>query len=765
VIPRLEIVILAALVAGRAAGRAGGEDVSPQPVAQRPEPADVMRWHGEGRQPRINVFSAQDSRRPLLGVHVYFDPAIKDLLPRLGDVFDFITQDDHRPWVTEALEAAHLPWVELFHNPIPVGRWDRGGWNRTARMGDRLWQIQQTHPYCLGFNTGSEPHFSPDYRYTGHTEAQVDSLITRPESSREFGDWMAGLYGDASPSEDSNADGITFAHDFGFSSDRWETVGTAMPGGSPFKRFLHTLFKEHLITQVIIGMDNNYHTGHAGKLVIVSRLLSIPYAPTFGQSLRQLKYPADAVGVTHYVFTQVGQKEVQGANPSSQLAVFDPGMVELAGGCIYQQALRTGRRPFYNEFQCGSPQGNTPDNIYRAVFHELQFKPAAINWFSFSAGKTWEWFNCHPISTELAVLRGQLELMSPYAGISRPQRDLAIFIPPANPDSTRTLADAMVEGEQWPILRKLAGDLTKFGPDVLLTEQLDKLESYRNLVLVLGYIDGPTDARLTKMLSGPPTHQRILVVCAKTQLCCEPGRRASRDFTHSLLDVLPISPMGGAATPVSMELPNGRRTMLSATATAHRNPSVKEGVWMEAGGRTVGWRQANLMVLAGIPEQGADALVEWFFGLTVPTMRRAGALRILNTNAVADQPGCYCLEQGQRLTIPGNLVGYDLPRRKPVRGSVQEPGVIWVLDPTRLRVVDAGTAGVRWEGENSDNVRLRISIPRFKFPKPVQPELVLVSPRTPAVSLNGQPLAATRIARSSFYLCPLTHDGTCVVGK
>lgn len=667
--------------------------------------------------------------------------------------------------MTDALEAAQLPWVELFHNPIPVGRWDRSGWDRYARMGDRLYRIQQAHPYCLGFNTGSEPHFSPDYHYTGHTKEQVDSLITKPESSKEFGEWMTGLYGDASPSQDSNADGITFAQDFGFSADTWETVGSAMPGDSPFKRFLQTLFKEYLITQVIVRMDTNYHTVHAGKLVIASRLLSIPYAPTFGQSLRQLKYPADAVGVTHYVFKQAGQKEVQGANLSAKTAVFDPSIVEFAGSCIYQQALRTGRRPFYNEFQCGSPDGNTPDNIYRAVFHELQFKPAAVNWFSFSVGKSWEWFNCYPISTELSVMRGQLELISPYRSIHRPPRNLAVFIPPANPDSTSDPEDAKVEGDQWPILQKLAGGLTKYGPDVLLTEQWDKCESYQNLMLVLGYIDGPTDAYLTKLLSRPPAHQKILVVCAKTQLFCEAGRRASRDFTHSLLEILPISPMGGRAVPVSLELSKANSITLSVTPKVHRNPNMTEGSWIEADGRTVGWRRTNLMVLAGIPASGGDALVESFFGLPAPAMRSAGELHLLNRSAVADQPGCYCLEQGQHLTIPGNLVGYDLPRRKPVNGVVSEPGVIWVLDPAKLRVVDAGTAQIRLESESSESIRLHVSIPHFKFPKPIKPELVIASPRPPTVSLNGQSLAAARIAGTGFYVCPLTQHGTCVVSK
>ena len=80
-------------------------------------------------------------------------------------------------------------------------------------------------------------------------QEQVDSLIIRPESSKEFGEWMAGLYGDVAPSQDSNSDGITFAQDFGFGADTWETVGTALPSDSSFKRFLQTLFKEYLITQ------------------------------------------------------------------------------------------------------------------------------------------------------------------------------------------------------------------------------------------------------------------------------------------------------------------------------------------------------------------------------------------------------------------------------------------------------------------------------------------------------------------------------------
>jgi len=720
----------------------------------------IMKWHTDGREPLLNVYSAQDSRRPLIGVHICIEQSMKPVLPHLTDVFDFVTHDTHESWVDEALDEACLPWVELFHNYIPIGTWDKDHWDYRG-MGDQLYRIQETHMYCLGFDTGSEPHFSPDYSYTNHKKEEVESLILTTESSKDFGDWMAGLYGDELPSEDSNQDGITFEKDFGFSSEKWSALGTAMPSDSPYRTFLHTLFKEYLITHVIVGMDNYYHGIHGDDLIITSRLLSIPYTPTFGQSMRQLKYPSDAVGVTHYVFKYFGQKDLQGNDVKHKFALFDPVCVEFTSSCIAQQALRTGRRPFYNEFQSGSPEGNTPDNVYRAVFHELQFRPAAINYFAYSTSDVWDWFNCNRIATELAVMRGQLELMTPYKHIQRPRRDLAVFIPPANPESARDPEVAKVENEQWTILKAMSEDLVKYGPDVLLTEQLDKYEDYENILLVLGFTDGPTDTYLTELLTNPPRDKKILVVCSKTQLFCEPGRRTSRDFTHALLDVLPVSPMGGMPAPVSLE----GKVELSITPNVRRNPLIADGIWIEAGGQTVGWRRGNLMVLAGIPSSGCDVLVESFLGLKPPSMRSAGMLHILNRDATAREPGYYCLEKGQSLTIPKNLVGYDLPGRKPVSGRFREPGVVWVLDPEKLQVVDAGTANIRLESENGDRVQLQVSMPGYKFPKPVGPELIIVNLRTPTVSLNGKPLSVTRIAGSGFYRCPLTEDGTCVISR
>ena len=731
-------------------------------LAVRCSANETMKIHTEGRKPQVNVYSAIDSRRPLIGVHICIERSMQPVLPHLTDVFDFVTHDQHQDWIPEALDEARLPWVELFHNYIPIGSWDKEHWDYRG-MGAKLHAIQETHKYCLGFDTGSEPHFSPDYHYTSHKKEDIDSLITRPESSRDFGDWMAGLYGDESPSEDTNGDGITFEKDFGFTSDKWETVGTAMPSDSPHREFLRTLFKEYLIRQVIVGMDRYYHGIYTDKLIITSRLLSIPYTPTFGQSMRQLKSPADAVGVTHYVFEYLGQKDLQGNDVKHRFALFAPVVVELASSCIYQQALRTGRRVFYNEFQSGSPDGNTPDNVYRAVFHELQFRPAAINYFAYSTSDVWDWFNCSRIATELAALRGQLELMTPYEHILRPQRDLAVFIPPANPESARDPEVAKVENEQWTILKTMSKDLVKYGPDVLLTEQLDKFEAYKSIILVLGFTDGPTDTYLAELLKDVPADKKILVLCSKTQLFCEPGRRKSPDFTHALLDVLPISPMGGLPAKVSFDV-SKKKVELSVTPNVHRNPNVTDGMWIEAGGQTVGWQRGNLMVLAGIPTSGCDALMESFFGLEAPNMRSAGMLHILNRDAAAREPGYYCFERGQSLTIEKNLVGYDLPRRKPVKGVVSEPGIVWVLDPQRLQIVDAGSAVIRLESEKKDRVQLQVRMPGYKFPKPIKPELVIANLGAPKVTLNGKSLPVAHIPGTSFYRCAITEDGTCIVG-
>ena len=170
------------------------------------------------------------------------------------------------------------------------------------------------------------------------------------------------------------------------------------------------------------------------------------------------------------------------------------------------------------------------------------------------------------------------------------------------------------------------------------------------------------------------------------------------------------------------------------------------------------------MVLAGIPTSGCDALMESFFGLEAPNMRSAGMLHILNRDAAAREPGYYCFERGQSLTIEKNLVGYDLPRRKPVKGVVSEPGIVWVLDPQRLQIVDAGSAVIRLESEKKDRVQLQVRMPGYKFPKPIKPELVIANLGAPKVTLNGKSLPVAHIPGTSFYRCAITEDGTCIVG-
>ena len=43
----------------------------------------IMKWHTDGRKPLVNVYSAQDSRRPLIGVHICIEPSMKPVLPHL----------------------------------------------------------------------------------------------------------------------------------------------------------------------------------------------------------------------------------------------------------------------------------------------------------------------------------------------------------------------------------------------------------------------------------------------------------------------------------------------------------------------------------------------------------------------------------------------------------------------------------------------------------------------------------------------------------
>ncbi len=886
---------------------------------RRPKDDSLMRWNLNGRQHSQNVYSARDGLRPQIGAHIYLTPRVLANIDGLKDIFDFVAHDAGTPG-REALELSGTPWIEVFHNGVPLGSWDAGRW-WVRSFGDYMGSIAHVYKYMLGICSGSEPHMSPDYYYTGHTKEEVDSLIYSPQSSKDFGQWMADLYGDVSPCIDSNGDGLTFAGDFSFSSDRWETLGTAMPKDGKYQDFLSTLFKEHIISQDVAGIDQAFHgSKNDSPLITTSRLLSVQYPSTFGQSLRQLKYPKDAAGVTYYTqsseakdpegtqatfapsriyqsekkyttsleirppfhltsgkclgtfgpyqgynrFTTIAKsgfsdaeatlvvrieqiesdqtsnngkvlKKVEaeinaGENKSIDMDIapsttafniritcwaknpekasmntkvylldpalhagnkqrdmvgdyerakccyaldnkpenlvdmghavikYDPVQTEFRGSLIYQQGLRHGARPVYNEFNPGSCFGNTPANVYRSIFHELQYKPADINWFCYGGGQpeaTFASMDIHYLSTELAVLRGQLELMSPYKNINRPKRSIGVFLPVANPATAGQMQDAGLLGRQ----------LMHYGPDVLLTEQLDKYAAYDNLVIVLGFIDHTTDAYLTKLLKNPPANKKIIVVCASSQLYCEPGRRASRDFTHSMQDVLPVSPMGGDMRQLAYDIGQNHKLTLKLSNTVWQNPKVSNGQWLKAEGKLIGWKSRNVMVLAGMPTNGFEELSSQFFGLPVPDMRSAGQLHILNRNSVANKPGYYCLDEGQKLQINNRLAAYDVVRRKPVYGVVQKSGVVWVLQPDKLQVLDAGTAQVQLLDKKDSCTVLNIRMPKYHFEGGVKPELIIASPIKPSVEVNGKRLPVVKYGREPFYRCEIAKDGKYTVSS
>lgn len=614
--------------------------------------------------------------------------------------------------------------------------------------------MKQQHPFCLGFCTGSEPHFSPDYSYTGHTKAEVDSLIISPGSSVDFGTWMQSLYGDTAPGVDSNHDGLTFTSDFRFSSDDWKTLGTHMPADSPDREFLQTLFKEHLITNVIRMADSNYHDPDKNVL-ITSRLLSPQYPATFGQSLRQLKYPGDALGVTYYTNSQQVKNPVDGGAPV-KVSAYDPAITEFRGSYVYQQARRNGLRPFYNEFQSGNAAGNSRDNIYRAVFHELQFKPAAINWFCYAGGEpksNFEWMDCHYMANDLALLRNHLELMQPYQHIAKEPSKLAVFLPVAWPKPVD--ADRNYEA--------LAAQLQQYAPDVLLTEQIDKYPRYRNMIIVLGFIDGATDSYLQKMLKHIPAKTKVLILCASNRLYCEPGKRGSADLRNSLREVLPLFPTASAYETRRFAVGDGG-CELTTSAQISSNPRYQHGSWIRDGAQTVGWRGNQLMMLAGLPQSGLQQVIHSFFGFAPSAERTAGTLHILNGNSVATKPGYYCLAEGQRLIISKELRAYDLVRRQPVSGVVAHPTVVWVLSPNELRVVDSSTARTQLLKLEPRCTSLQITRSQFAFVAQPPRQMTIASACMPTVTVDGRTLGVHKLA-VGFYRCDTTVSGLYVVTR
>ncbi len=870
----------------------------------------MMNRHLEGRRPVANVYSRQDSYRPMFGAHVYLTPEARRFVPHLGDLFDFAAHGGGAKG-NSLMEENGVPWVQVIQNAIPLGAWDTKRQDRLSASGRQLLDYGDRYRFCLGVTSGSEPHINPNFSYTGHTKEEVDGLPGgSPEASRDFGAWLAGLYGDKSPSEDSNRDGITFRSDFGFSAGSWDELGLNLPtsGGEEID-FLKTLYRERVISNTIATVDRVFNES---GLAVSSRLLSRQYAPAFAQSVRQLRLPTGSTGVTYYNYrgmsldpeaTQArfsrervyqsektyksvlsirppfrgaagasigvfgpyrghdrfeaelkagfeGEKAsllvtveqvdandplkgrvlrkktftvaagatmpavldlsrssgdwylriicradgrgsastsvyvdpwlltgrdrrhdvcgdyfdgalwaVLDENPREAIDMgyskinYNPGVTEFRGSYIYQQARLRGQRPVYNEFQTGNADGNTAANLYRGVFHELQFKPAVINWFCYGGGSPYArfaWMDIHYMATELATLRGQLEVMRPYEQIERQKRPLAVFIPPAGPAPVDIARKDM----------RLAEQLAVFGPDVFLNDQTDKYADYDNIIIALAYADGATDRFLSDFLQNIPPGKRVLALCLSSQLYAGPGMRSSADFRRSLREVLPVSPDGGAIPRETVSLGNTLSLDMDLPANVLKNPRFTNGQWLRSGNRTVGWRGGNLMVLAGNPVDGLEAVVGDFFGLTPTALREAGKLKILNRDTTATEAGWYCLDEGQTLTIGDRLVGYDLVKRKPVGARVVGETVVAIFPGDAFEILDAGTAPVEFVSKDQGRIVVRARPPRYPFEGDVRPELVIYHGRRKPVALrDGVPVDLHALESRGFYALPVTQEG------
>jgi len=735
---------------------------------------DIMARHKNGFDPEVNVYSAIDSHRPLLGTHIYLNNSTREVLPYLDDVFDFAAHGDGEDGNVALDLVGSVPWIYVYQPAIPLGKSDTGRWNLQSFISGEIDEWANRYRYMLGVTMGSEPHTSPDYYYTGHTEAEIKNLGISGASAKEFGGWMGELYGTAAPGT-PDANGHSFFSDFGYTADSWDEL--AINPAAPDFNYLQSIFREKAIQKAIKGTDANFATNTAG-INYTSRLLSqYAYTPDYSSSMRQLQIPTRAVGVTYYPFNY--ENLVYGAGSSSKL-VYSPAATEFRGSYIYQQALAKGLRVVYNEFCTneGTDDGsgiahNTPGNFYRGIFNELQYKPAVINWFAYmgSNDNQFAWFNLHPHENLMATLRNQLELGQVYDGIERGKRNLGVFLPVAQPEPVGGDYTGIAPGTSSGILEQiLAPQLEKFGADVLLTNQLDKYDDYDNIIIVLGYIEGPTDAYLTDLLKNIPEGKKVMVLSASSELYCEPGQRSSADFRRSLTEVLPVSPDGNGSSGardenVAVDGLNSTLRLTVASNTATSAEAAATGtVYEGSNGKNVAWKSndSSLMVLAGIPTAGLDEEITGFFGITPSEMREAGTLKILNrgvTGAAATKAGWYSVDMGQTLTIGEGLVGYDLVSRQSVAsgGTVTGETVVRVLDKNGFYVVDAGVGNVQLVSSGPGEVVVKAKKANFpSFTDTDKSEFVMYSPVLPTAEYEGQPQILTDMG-GGFYSLSITN--------
>lgn len=440
---------------------------------------------------------------------------------------------------------------------------------------------------------------------------------------------------------------------------------------------------------------------------------------------------------------------------------YEPSITGFRGNYIYNIAKRRDLRVVYNEFQTGDPVGNTTGNLYRGVINELQYKPAVINWFCYAGGDPalkFSWMDINYLATDLAALRGQLELIRPYEKIERARQKIGVFIPPAAPSP---VGDDIVDA--IGARGSLSLQLSDFEIDVLLTDQLDAYEEYDNILLVLGFVDGKTDRFLSKFLSKIPSSKHVLVLCASSELYTAPGERNSPNYKRSLRDVLPISPDGGGLDEVAVPV-NAGVVNLRIGKTIHRNASFVNGQEIVVNGRVVGWRDDNYMVLAGLPLSGLDHIINSFFGIGPAAIQHFGILKIINADSVAAMEGLYSISPQATLSLADGYIGYDLARRSPIVGKAIGDTAVYIFSADSLRVVDAGTCRVNSAIHQDGRAEIQLALPTRSFEGDAKPELTIYSRERPAVSMDGQMIEVRKIG-GGFYKASVDQSGVYLIGK
>jgi hypothetical protein len=440
---------------------------------------------------------------------------------------------------------------------------------------------------------------------------------------------------------------------------------------------------------------------------------------------------------------------------------YDSSITEFRGAYIYGVAKERGIPVVYNEFQTGDPVGNTAGNVYRGVFNELQYRPAVINWFCYAGGDPalrFAWMDVNYLARKLSVMRNQLEFLRPYEHIRREKRNLAVFIPPAAP---APVGEAIVDviGARGV----LAKQLVPYGPDVYLSDDIEKYNEYDDIILVLGYIDGKTDVFLTDFLDKVSESQRVIILCASPALYTDFGKRYSEDFSRSLQDVLPVSPDGGKMQDAVVDV-CGQKLPARVSGKVDVNKFASDGgEYLKSDDLVVGWKSKNMLVLCGYPTEGLGDVIRCFMGMSVPRMKESGWLKILNTDTIAQETGIYSAGDGISVAPGDSFVAYDLSRSAPVSGnSASEDTVLFVFPRDDFRVLDAGTARVGDIERSRERISLHLSPSEYPFGGGVGSSLTYYCPQPHRVLINGQQAEPNDFG-NGFFECPIKLDGNYTI--